>query len=51
MINNAVLVSGVQQSASVLYTYIYIYIHIYIYILPGEEETDDAGREQDVARF
>ena len=49
MINNAVLVSGVQQSASVLYTYIYIYI--YIYILPGEEETDDAGREQDVARF
>ena len=40
MINNAVLVSGVQQSDSVIYIY-----------SPREEETDDAGGEQDVARF
>ena len=32
MVNNVVLVSGVQQSDSVIYICVYIYIYIYIYI-------------------
>ena len=32
LIYNVVLVSGVQQSDSVIYMYMYVYIYIYIYI-------------------